>query len=279
MEPIGRLEVNDANIEVDNVIVATRPGAGSTTWGPVTLYPDRTVIDHADLEGRIKINTSIGDTEFYDSRLRAWADWETGHLIDTRDQDLSVRTKVFDCTLDARLARANAWGHGNEFYRCNVQGGEDSFGMWWNWIVEDCYVHDMSRRPGSHNDIFQVGGAGNSVVRHSTLICARKVAEDGSRGIMFEDGRYDPMNAVLMIGNYGGHVDGVTIEDCLVDGGNYTFNDNWRDNGNTVRNVIVRNNRFGRHFRFGPRSLQSHPDGSFPWIWEDNVWDDTGESV
>lgn len=158
-----------------------------------------------------------------------------------------------------------------EFLRCDISGGEDAIDIQTETHLRDCYVHDLERREGSHNDVLQCGAAVNASVIHCTLLAARKVP--AGEGLEFPDGWYDPMNAVLMIGDYGGEVRDVRVEDCLVDGGNYTFNDNWRGD-HPVRNIVVRNNRFGRHFRYGPRAIEGKA-----WVWENNVWDQTGESV
>ena len=43
-----------------------------------------------------------------------------------------------------------------------------------------------------------------------------------------------------------------------------------------VTNVTVANNRWGRHYRYGPYAAVT-PDAN--WDYATNVWDDTGEPV
>ena len=88
------------------------------------------------------------------------------------------------------------------------------------------------------------------------------------------------MNAIVMVGDYGGQIRDLTFENNLCDGGNWMFNDNWRGD-HLVENIIVRNNRIGRHFRYGVKSLKDAPTDPNPptWIWESNIWDDTGELI
>jgi hypothetical protein len=274
---VGQLAVHDNDLRQDNLIVATRPNTGSTAWGPVTLYADRTEINLMNLKGRLR-NRSVYNLDVTNSMLETWDGWKTGHTVDTRSQGSAARTTLTDCTLNALEARGNSYGHGVNFLRCDISGGEDSMELWWNMTLTDCYVHDLTRLVGSHNDIFQSGGTGNSRVGHCTLLAAQRVPD--GQGLEFSDGWYDPMNAVLMIGDNAGAVTGLVIEDSLCDGGNYMFNDNWQGKY-LVENIIIRNNRIGRHFRYGVRSIKNASTDPSPptWVWEGNVWDDTGESI
>jgi len=267
----GTLDVRDDHIRLNDDVVAKRPASGSTEWGPVTLYPEGTDIEAAEIVGRLRQTSSY---PIYVARSKITATPEPTNAfyqIDTRSGKGGAKVYLADCTIWGGLGKAAAFGGWMEFLRCDISGGEDAVDLQTETHLRDCYVHDLERRDGSHNDVFQSGGAVNASIIHSTLLSARRVPD--GQGVEFPDGWYDPMNAVLMIGDFGGEVRDVTVEDCLVDGGNYTFNDNWRGI-NPVKNIIVRRNRFGRHFRFGPRSLKGPA-----WIWEDNVWDDTGETV
>jgi hypothetical protein len=201
--------------------------------------------------------------------------------VDTRGKLnwTSTLVTLTDCTVEGKLNRVAIGGGLVTALKCDIAGGEDNLILGSATNLRDCYIHDLERKPGSHNDSFEhITGSGSSAV-HCTILAARPSAP--GVGVEFFDGWYDPMNAVLMIGNSNGPVQDITVEDCLVDGGNYTFNNNWQSATNLVENITVRGCRFGRHFRFGPRSTQDAPSDPNPptWIWEANIWDDTGEPV
>lgn len=271
----GTLDVRNADIRLDDAVLASRPASGSNVWGPVTLSPDRTVIDAADIRGRLRQSSAL---PVYVDRSRITApDHVTSAIypVDTRDAGVvdggKATTYLTECTIHAGRGDAASAGGWVSFERCDISGGEDMIQLGHSTRIVDSYLHDLERREGSHNDVFQMGGGIGAVVRHCTLLAARRVPD--GQGVEFPDGWYDPMNAVLMIGNFAGAVGDVVIEDSLLDGGNYTINDNWSTT-HPVDNLVVRGCRFGQHFRYGPRDVQGPA-----WTWENNVWDDTGEAV
>lgn len=268
----GTIDVRNEHVRFGDEVVANRPDSGSEAWGPVTLYPDRTEIRRVDLVGRVRQRSTL-PIDVRESKISATNEVTSAFYQVHTAGAPEPRAKIFftDCTIWGGFGKAAAFGGYMDFLRCDISGGEDAIDVQSETHLRDCYVHDLERRPDSHNDVLQCGGAVNVSVAHCTLLSARRVRE--GEGLEFPDGWYDPMNAVLMIGDYGGAIKDVVVEDCLVDGGNYTFNDNWRGN-HPVDNIVVRGNRFGRHFRFGPRSLKGDV-----WVWENNVWDDTGEPV
>ena len=239
------------------------------------MHPDRTVIDDADIRGRLQQSSAL-PVHVDSSRVTA-PDQLTNAIypVDTRgagDVDGGkAMTYLTNCTIHAGLGDAAAAGGWVSFDRCDISGGEDTIHLGYATYIVDSYLHDLERREGSHNDILQIGGGVGVVVSHCTLLAARRLPD--GQGLEFGDGGYDPFNAVLMATNTAGPVSDVVIEDSLVDGGNYTINDNWQT-AYPVENLIVRGCRFGRHFRYGPKDLEGPA-----WTWENNVWDDTGESV
>jgi hypothetical protein len=267
----GSLDVRDTHVMLNDSVQAARPASGSAVWGPVTLYPDRTVIDAADIRGRVQQSSSL---PLYVERSKITASDQVTNAVyqvDTRNAGGGAMTYVSDSTIWGGRGKAAAFGGWVSFERCDISGGEDCIDLQTQTHLKDCYVHDLERLEGSHNDLFQSGGAVEASVVHCTLLAARRMPE--GQGVEFSDGWFDPFNAVLMIGNYGGEVRNVLFEDCLLDGGNYTINDNWSTT-NPVDNLVVRRCRFGRHFRYGPRQLEGPA-----WTWENNLWDDTGEAV
>lgn len=103
-----------------------------------------------------------------------------------------------------------------------------------NVQVLDSWIHGLVRTSDSHNDALQTTGGTGIVVRGNTLQ-------------PFDGG--DPMNAAIMIGSENQPLRNVVIENNYLDGGNYTILARADLNGG---NIVVRNNVFTRHFRYGP---------------------------
>jgi hypothetical protein len=123
------------------------------------------------------------------------------------------------------------------------------------FVVEDCYIHDLVRFGGAHNDGISSGSGKNYVVRHNSIVLG------------------DQTGAVMM-GTNKGTIDTVLIENNFLNGGSYTIYS--RDNGHgPPTNVTVRGNAFGRDYNHG--ILSKEPDGKV--TWENNTWADTGEYI
>jgi len=124
-----------------------------------------------------------------------------------------------------------------------------------NVVIEDSYVHDLSRIPGGHHDTIQIRKGSNIVIRHNTLLAYN--AQTG-----------DEMNAAIQIGSLTGPLDNLLVDGNMMNGGNYTVNAG-KASGSPI---YFRNNVFGRDFRYGVLS-----DG--PGVnWDSsNVWLDNGQ--
>jgi hypothetical protein len=276
----GTLLVNDANVTDNGVIRVTRPSTGTAVWGPVTLTPDRTVIYRADVTGRVRQQSShyldIDQSRIVDDQHDAGvATVDSGGKKNWN----TTRVTVTDCQLYGG-SREHVFYQGLiTVRRCDISGGKDNVRLGSFDIYSDCYLHDPVRVTGSHNDSFQAIWTSDNLIEHCTIVCAVPTA--AGVGVEFPDGWYDPMNAVGMIGNENGPTSNIIFNDCLVDGGNYTFNSNWNNQVNRAENITVSSCRFGRHFRYGPKATpDANTDPNPPtWIWTGNVWDDTGAPV
>ncbi|MDP3971904.1 MAG: hypothetical protein Q8P61_03215 [Candidatus Nanopelagicales bacterium] len=269
--PSPDLRVLDTSLRENGVTVANRPTSGSLVRGPVTLYPDRTLIDRA-ATARIQ-QSSKWPLHITRSRVRRPDGVVTSAVypIDTRDTRENAMTFVYDCEIYGGMNDSAICQSFIDVRRCDISGGEDHIRFGHQVIYRDNYLHDPERFEGGHVDSFQSGGASNAEVVHNTILCATRVPD--GQGVEFGDGWWDPYNAVLMIGNNAGPISGVLFEDNLVDGGNFTFNANW-STSHPHTGLVIRKNRFGRHFRYGPRSGDLGAE-----VWEGNVWDDTNEPV
>jgi hypothetical protein len=121
--------------------------------------------------------------------------------------------------------------------RLNIHHVEDGIKLGSDSVYDLLWIHDLdSTADGPHGDAIQADGdVTNAIIRNSFL------DSTGPLGLG---------NAAAQIESSLGPIDGITIEDSYLNGGNYTiFN---RDGGNGIPlNVVIRNNRFGPNFRFG----------------------------
>jgi hypothetical protein len=140
----------------------------------------------------------------------------------------------------------------------------------WHWLIEDSWIHDLTRCAVCHNDTFQSAGADTVALRHNTL--------ENLTGTSGPDGG---MNAVVRIATEQGPVTNFVVENNLLVGGNFAVQVRSQGYG-APQGVRILNNRVGRG---------TTPDGQpYPrfgaWDYPDvqveisgNVWDDTGQAV
>jgi hypothetical protein len=119
--------------------------------------------------------------------------------------------------------------------RCNISRAENNVSIYGGsgHIIEDSFLHDSSNasNPSGHRDCIEVYGGTNMVFRRSTLI--HPAGE----------------TSVINIAPWSGSdfVDGLTIEDCYLDGGGSgTVLKDLQSSG-YIHSVRVRNCKFGGH--------------------------------
>jgi hypothetical protein len=129
-------------------------------------------------------------------------------------------------------------------------------------VIEDSWIHHLTRQPGSHNDTLQTTGASNIVVRRNTLEAYNPVTKD-------------PFNACLMIGSTTGPiVSNLIFERNYCNGGNYSIG--VREDLNAA-NIRVQGNVFGRNHRYG---VIARPDQrGITWDKATNLYADNRKPV
>jgi hypothetical protein len=144
-----------------------------------------------------------------------------------------------------------------------------------DWLIEDSYIHDLTRCDVCHNDTIQSAGAKNVTLRHNTLVnLAGTFGDDGG------------MNAVVRIATEQGTVNGFVVENNLLVGGNFAVQTRSQGNGAPV-GVRIINNRIGRGFTPDnqPYPRWEKSQGAFDndnvpdVVYEGNVWDDDNTPV
>jgi hypothetical protein len=144
--------------------------------------------------------------------------------------------------------------------RVDVHDFNDGVRMGSDIVVEDSWIHDMTRIGDLHADAIQGISAKNVVIRGNTLDPTN--SRTGDLG-----------NSAVQLGSETGTRDSrnVVIEDNAMDGGNYALN---ISGSITAQDFIVRGNAFGRTSRYGPIITPT----TVP-IGEDNTMLDTGEEA
>lgn len=152
-----------------------------------------------------------------------------------------------------------------------------------HWIVmRNCHVHHVPEglRAGSGVDIefcYFHSIIGNDEEAHSDLIQTTEgidIRIDTCTLLAFNVDGGDATSAYLC-GPDLGDVRNLEFTNNLLDGGGFTLYIG--DSDNTIENVTVTGNRWGRNFVFGPWSGLS--DGVINYVWDNNVFDDDEEPV
>lgn len=264
----GMVDVLDSGVSIGGVMHSF-PASGIKavgTNGAVLLAPAKVTITNARMTRLRNRSSGILVTG---ARVAIIADAGTTgaqYTVDATQSSGTARIALSDCTVFGSTVSVTIAWKNFSIDRCDVSGGMDAVRLGQHTSVTNSYLHDLLRLPGSHNDIFQIIGGSNVVIRHNTALAAT-----------WASGSLDPMNAVLQIGNLTNDIDNVVFDDNYVDGGNYTFNANWTnvDLGSaSLTGVSITNNVFGRNFRYGPKTSMSHGI-----VWSGNRWADTGGPV
>ncbi|MGH3451210.1 MAG: hypothetical protein ACRDQW_10885 [Haloechinothrix sp.] len=226
-------------------------GTSLTATGSLTVTRDGTVIDAKLVRGTIKVqadNVTIRRTKIEN-------DGNYPIQLDPTNRGLLIEDTEIDGNGIAGIAVLQSHYTLRRVNIHDVIDGPRIVGD--NVLIEDTYIHHLSRRRDSHNDSIQIRGGTNIVIRHNNLQAYRAETDD-------------PMNAAIQTGSLVMPLKGVLIERNLMNGGNYTIN----AGGPSVENWVARYNRFGRDCRYGVvQGLDSHD------TWIGNVWHDTGETI
>jgi hypothetical protein len=227
-------------------------GAMLTPSGSITVTTPGTVIDARDVIGTIEVKAN--NVTIKRSRVRGADYW----LIKVHDGVAGVL--IEDVEVDGGnapgLVNAGIGWTGFTARRVNVHGTTDGIRMSGNVVVEDSWIHDLSRDPtsGGHQQCVSSFGGGNITIRHNYMVWPHEAT------------------AVIFLKTDQAPIDGVLIDNNLLDGGGWTV---YSVNGGygTPTNVVFSNNRFGQTYVYGIHAL----DGAAKWT--NNVWDGTGARI
>jgi hypothetical protein len=217
-------------------------GTKLTPSGSLKVKKNGEIVENLDVSGQIRIMAD--NVTVKNCRIKAGtsASAYPAHVASSE----YTGTVFEDCEIDGNGVSSVAAGLKNiTLRRCNIHNGIDLVRADGNVLIEDNWLHNPARTPGSHNDAIQMLKGSNVIIRRNTIdmyVEGATPAED------------DPHNACFIIsaGDSGGPVDNVVIEDNWIEGGNYGM---YLGSGGTypVTNVKVRRNTFAKgKFRYGP---------------------------
>lgn len=121
---------------------------------------------------------------------------------------------------------------------CNVWNVCDGARLSGSPLIEDSWFHDLFRQGAWHPDCLQTTGSTDAMIRRCVLDAYSPASGDLN-------------NAAVQIGGETAALVNFTVEDCWVNGGNYTINVGWGQPGNMVGPIVLRNIDFGPDYRYG----------------------------
>lgn len=174
---------------------------------------------------------------------------------------------------------ASVYGYDMIFEYADVYGCADGVKASRNFEMRYSWVHDLDHPSGAHCDAVQIVSGTNIVFVGNRFDAYIGYSSDGSQT---PDG--DTGNAVLQTGSVTGQVS-ATWEHNWFAGGHYTIRG---DGNNALVDYTFRNNRFLRNGMSVTLGLTNLPPNRYGpvyggvtanEVWENNVWDDTGQPV
>jgi hypothetical protein len=171
-------------------------GTALTRSGSLTISTNGAVIDGRDITGSITINADNVTIR----RTRITTSAALGIRVNGRNaliEDVDIIGTTADC--GAAIGYANYTAR-----RVDVSGCADGLKVAGNVVVEDSYIHDQRKGPGTHNDGVQASAGSNIVLRRNRIL-----------------GPFQQSTAALMFGTGIGPISNVLVEDNFLSGGGY----------------------------------------------------------
>lgn len=173
---------------------------------------------------------------------------------------------------------AVVYGYDMVFEHADIYGCNDGVKATSNLEMHHSWVHDLDHPDGGHCDAVQIVSGTNIVFTGNRFDAYIGYSSDGSQT---PDG--DTGNAVLQTGSVTGPIS-ATWEHNWFAGGHYTI----RGDPDSRVDYTFRNNRFLRNGTSIALGLTNLPPNQYGptyggvttnEVWENNVWDDTGQAV
>jgi hypothetical protein len=174
------------------------PGMKLTPSGPLVIKTPGAVIEGLDISGDVVIDAP-------NVTLRNCKITSGGYYVVKISKGLTGVT-VQNCNIDNQGAGGVGISGEGAFIGNNIQGCVDGINIWGDdTVIKNNYIHNMSGPSAAHFDTIQADGAfSNLLIEHNTLINEQS------------------QTSVLMLDNYWGPINNVTINDNFMAGGGYT---------------------------------------------------------
>jgi hypothetical protein len=245
----------------DHTNTGVPDGVQLSPSGSLTVSTAGTVLQDLDIAGGVTVRAN--DVVIRRCRIHRTPSPGFGAI---RMQNDPRGLLVEDCEMFYEgFADASSVIGGGGYYtlnRCHIHDITEGPRLASGCTVQDSHLHHLRRLTGGggHHDLLQATvGDGISIVRNTLLAYNPELD--------------DPFNAAIILKSDSGPVTNVLVEGNLMNGGNNTLY--LTRAHHPVGPATVRDNRFGRDFRFGTIST-SNVDGL---VMAGNVWDDSNAPV
>lgn len=231
------------------------PGTVLRASGSLTLRTSGQVVSGLDITGCVTVGAA--NVRIIRSRIRC-----NNNSYAIRTENTARNLVVEDVEINGlgRVA-ASVCCTNYTLRRVNIHNSIDGPRLSNNTTVVDSYIHSLARVPDSHNDTLQSTGGSAILVQRNTLL-------------PFNAATNDPSNACLMVGSETApSLQNLLMVDNYCNGGNWSIGIR---SDMVASQVVFRNNKFGRNFRYGVVARPRHPGVT----WEsNNVFFDDGTPV
>jgi hypothetical protein len=201
-------------------------GVVLTPSSSITVTRPGTILDGLDIAGTVTINVS--DVTIRRSRIRG-SDFASVYV---KDGVTGVVVEDVEINGQGGSGTANSMGvYGPATVRrSNISGVENGVTPFSGSVVQDNYIHHLAAPGAPHYDGIQIdGGVSNVVVGHNTIDLSE----------------HDQTSAV-MIDNYFGGIQNISVTGNLVSGGGYTVYCDGQFTGGAINGVSFTGNVFNR---------------------------------
>jgi hypothetical protein len=232
----------------------TNPGALTVRNGNHDIRQDGAVIQNLEIRGRVNVwakNVVMRNV---------WVHSDGGAAVQVRDGG-SLIIEDSEIGHSSQAGGSGVFGNNVTVRRVNIHHQQDGIFAGDNSLYERVYCHDLMS--DAHADCFQDVGHSNYTIRSSTL-----------------DGRFAngaTANAAIIIKSDFGPISNVVVEGNYLNGGNLIVMVDKGSSYAAPKNILIRENAFGRDVRFPPGVLLRHPSATI--TWQNNYWANNGQFI
>lgn len=216
----------------------------------ITVSAEGAVIENVDVNGLIKVqadNVTLRNFRISGDRTYSVRTYDSTGLV---MEDGEIRDSISSGILGGNFEARRLEIHETQSDAVKAQS---------NVLMEACWFHHLGKADGAHADCVQIRGGSNFVFRGNFFdIPVPPPDPYSSNACLMTDSGQSPLSDLVIEGNW-------------LSGGNYTIYVTLGSGAYGVSGVTIKDNRFTRHFRYGP--LRDKAAGT---VISGNVWDDTG---